>query len=844
MKLDLNTIIAEAVDEAKKAAAASPPKKKAAAKKSGKKADAQPTSDFGQKLQAALAAQSNDDATAEQPDVAPQTKPPAELDVVEFIDAALKKLDPDTQLSPNERENLRTALSKQFNAFRNSNRRKPTAADAETIAADIAKTRENPQASASAEKSSADSQDEKPSISPETREMFQTRAGIPVPSTATKRLERELEILRASPEAKDADSPVAQYLDFAERAKRTETNPEKAASEIRDFGWILRRNNPDFDPNPELPDDSETQENPDAQSGAETPKDDTTGEKQATNSQDSEKEAPPEAAAEKPKRQRKGQGTKPKDDTKSGTPADAPKEAPLVSPEVPAEAPLVSPEPAAEKPKRQRKGQGTKPTAAADAGTPAEAPKEAPLVSPEAKAKKDATVNAALKAIGTRGPRNAKKELEQLKQLKMIDDKGIARLSKKPDSPQTKVAPKTAPKTAPKKAGTTADTSTPTDTSTSSPADTSASSERPPRTPEQQARRDAWLASQGQSSSAPSRSSERPPRTPEQQARRDAWLASQGQQPAAGKDQDKQQPAAAQSPEEKQAAVDKRLKRMFGIERTKRSIGDRLKGAWRGFTADAGEDLGKASGGYRSVFHEVQRLMEQYRLIGRILHEQSLYEGLAGQQGKLDVAPPFGQLTAADFAKLRRRQKHIKEALAMQIVREQLYTHHTTLAELNINQRNALMELVKSRCDEMFCRLDETDADNSGEDFAPPRPRRPRRRREENPYAYLDDEYDAPPAPKGGHVNMRMATLKLVDRARNAHRRRREELGEANLSPSDAKNILDTHDAHDDFHALKKDKVEALLAAAKNAKYRKGKNAPGSTGRMFHQHLTRLARKA
>jgi hypothetical protein len=68
-------------------------------------------------------------------------------------------------------------------------------------------------------------------------------------------------------------------------------------------------------------------------------------------------------------------------------------------------------------------------------------------------------------------------------------------------------------------------------------------------------------------------------------------------------------------------------------------------------------------------------------------------------------------------------------------------------------------------------------------------------------------------------------------------------LAEAKLTPSDAKNILDKHDAHDDFHALRSDKVSALLGAAKDAKYRKGKGAPGSTGRMFHQHLTKLARK-
>ena len=61
------------------------------------------------------------------------------------------------------------------------------------------------------------------------------------------------------------------------------------------------------------------------------------------------------------------------------------------------------------------------------------------------------------------------------------------------------------------------------------------------------------------------------------------------------------------------------------------------------------------------------------------------------------------------------------------------------------------------------------------------------------------------------------------------------------LSPWDAKKILDKHDAHGDFHALHSSKVEGLLGDAKAAKYRKGKGAPGSTGRMFHAHLSRLA---
>jgi hypothetical protein len=64
---------------------------------------------------------------------------------------------------------------------------------------------------------------------------------------------------------------------------------------------------------------------------------------------------------------------------------------------------------------------------------------------------------------------------------------------------------------------------------------------------------------------------------------------------------------------------------------------------------------------------------------------------------------------------------------------------------------------------------------------------------------------------------------------------------------------LDAHTANEilkatktkgkDFHTLHSSDVEALLTYAKKHKYRKDKSAPGSTGRMFHQHLTRLASK-
>ena len=42
-----------------------------------------------------------------------------------------------------------------------------------------------------------------------------------------------------------------------------------------------------------------------------------------------------------------------------------------------------------------------------------------------------------------------------------------------------------------------------------------------------------------------------------------------------------------------------------------------------------------------------------------------------------------------------------------------------------------------------------------------------------------------------------------------------------------------------DFHTLSMAKKARLVAAAKQAGYRKSKNAPGSTARMFFQYLAR-----
>ncbi len=46
-----------------------------------------------------------------------------------------------------------------------------------------------------------------------------------------------------------------------------------------------------------------------------------------------------------------------------------------------------------------------------------------------------------------------------------------------------------------------------------------------------------------------------------------------------------------------------------------------------------------------------------------------------------------------------------------------------------------------------------------------------------------------------------------------------------------------------DYHTLSSDQVEALLAAADKAKYRKPANANGSRARSFHSRLVRAAER-
>ncbi len=65
------------------------------------------------------------------------------------------------------------------------------------------------------------------------------------------------------------------------------------------------------------------------------------------------------------------------------------------------------------------------------------------------------------------------------------------------------------------------------------------------------------------------------------------------------------------------------------------------------------------------------------------------------------------------------------------------------------------------------------------------------------------------------------------------------------LTASEARNIL-TYcgiSANEDFHALKAEQIANLLAFAYERKYRKPKNANGSSGRCFHAYVIRATKR-
>ena len=62
------------------------------------------------------------------------------------------------------------------------------------------------------------------------------------------------------------------------------------------------------------------------------------------------------------------------------------------------------------------------------------------------------------------------------------------------------------------------------------------------------------------------------------------------------------------------------------------------------------------------------------------------------------------------------------------------------------------------------------------------------------------------------------------------------------ISPHEAKQLVrsDGIDFRRDFHELSSSEVQRILEIARLAGYRKSKNAPGSTARMYFQYLNRL----
>lgn len=195
---------------------------------------------------------------------------------------------------------------------------------------------------------------------------------------------------------------------------------------------------------------------------------------------------------------------------------------------------------------------------------------------------------------------------------------------------------------------------------------------------------------------------QRPPRNPEQQARWDSWQASKAQPWSTKGREARSKELASMSSQEREKESEK-SKRKMGLTPASRGIGDRLKSAWKAFTAKPGSsvDIKKS---YKSVFHEIQKLMEQLVVIEQALHEYGINES---------------SLTTEQYTRLSERKHLIRKELAEQIIREELYMHNVTLAELSEQEKTALVNTVKSRCDEMWSSLNEyvQEQNNGFDDF-------------------------------------------------------------------------------------------------------------------------------
>ena len=130
-----------------------------------------------------------------------------------------------------------------------------------------------------------------------------------------------------------------------------------------------------------------------------------------------------------------------------------------------------------------------------------------------------------------------------------------------------------------------------------------------------------------------------------------------------------------------------------------------LRNAWRGakagYKGQSTVDLAPRK--YVGTFEEsILEMMDELHKIEYQLKQESISEELKGKQKNIDVAPPFGQITGADFKQLRARRNTLRELLVKEMVREELHKHNTSLAELNSNQRAALTNHINERSKKLW----------------------------------------------------------------------------------------------------------------------------------------------
>lgn len=119
------------------------------------------------------------------------------------------------------------------------------------------------------------------------------------------------------------------------------------------------------------------------------------------------------------------------------------------------------------------------------------------------------------------------------------------------------------------------------------------------------------------------------------------------------------------------------------------------------------------------------------------------------------------------------------------------------------------------------------------------------------------DREEGRPAPAHGYSKERYAQAKQVVRDTNRYGEKQQKLSAARragqtharkkkISPQEAKQLIQSDDIDfgRDFFELSSSEVQRVLEVAKLAGYRKRKDAPGSTARMYFQYLSRLKNHA